>query len=182
MSFESFKKWGIAHPNLLYIASWIGTAVILFMLLMLFFLSMPADTDLDDPVFEPIFTIIDLISIVVIVLPVSIAVLKIKQRSIWWLLLFLWHSPLWLSDSKQQCKANYIYAVLVVDAVLLTYGLTYTIEYAKTNPQDIIFYGFIIYFISVILSDIANHGLEKENNLAVENSTVHDAKDPEAKE
>ncbi|WP_410509648.1 hypothetical protein RSJ42_05375 [Methanosarcina hadiensis] len=71
---------------------------------------------------------------------------------------------------------------MVVDAVLLMYGLTYTIEYAKTNPQNIIFYGFFIYFISMILADVANHGLEENNDLAVENSTIHDAKDPEAKE
>ncbi|WP_410509649.1 hypothetical protein RSJ42_05380 [Methanosarcina hadiensis] len=81
MSFESFKEWGIAHPNLLYIVSWIGTGVMQFMLFMLFFLLMPDNTNLDDPAFEPIFTIIDLIPIVVIGLPVSIAILKIKQRS-----------------------------------------------------------------------------------------------------
>lgn len=34
----------------------------------------------------------------------------------------------------------------------------------------------------MILADIANHGLEENNDLAVENSTIHDVKDPEAKE
>lgn len=38
-----------------------------------------------------------------------------------------------------------------------------------------------IYFISMILADIANRGLE-ENNLAVGNLTVHDVRDPEAQE
>lgn len=97
--------------------------------------------------------------------------------------MFLWYSPLWLSDSKQKCKINYIYAVLLIDTIFLTDGLTYAIEYVQTNPVDAIFwYGFFIYFISVILADIANRSLEENNNLAVENSKIHDVRDPEAKE
>ena len=153
-----------------------------FMLFMLFALLMPIDTNLDDPAFEPIFTMIDVIPIAIIGLPVSIAALKIKHRSMWWLLLFLWYSPLWLSDSKQQCKANYIYAVLVFDAIFLTYGLTYTLEYAQKNPLDTIWNGVIIYAISLILASVANSDFGKDNSLALEDLTIHDVKDPEAKE
>ena len=154
-----------------------------FMLFILFAMLMPVDTNFDDPMFEPIFVMIDVIPLVMIGLPVSIAVLKIKHRSMWWLLLFLWYSPLWLSDSKQECKPKYIYAVLVFDTIFLVDGLTYFVEYVKTNPLETIFlYGFVIYFISMILADIANSGLDEDNIPALEDLTIHDAKEPEVKE
>lgn len=181
MSLESFKAWGIANPNRLYIASWLGAVVVVFMLVTLFVLLMPIDTNFEDPVFEPILSMILVISLVIIVLPVSTAVLKIKHRSMWWLLLFLWYSPLWLSDSKQQCKANYIYAVLTFDAIFLTYGLTYTLKYIQKNPLEAIWSGVLIYAISLILASVANSNFGKDGNLALENLTVHDAKDPEIK-
>jgi hypothetical protein len=183
MSFESFKAWGKASPNLLYIAAWFGAIVMFCMIVLLLSFVIPVDANLDDPVFEPMFALMLMIPLVMVVLPGSIAVLRIKHRSMWWLLLFLWYSPLWLSDSKQKCKTNHIYAILVINTIFLTDGLTYAIEYVQTNIVDAIFwYGFFIYFVSVILSDIANRGLEEDNNLAVENSTIHDVKDPEAKE
>lgn len=180
--FESFKAWGIANPNRLYIASWFGSYIITGMIFFLFALLMPIDTNLDDPVFEPIFAIMVLVPMILIDLPVSIAVLKIKHRSMWWMLLFLWYSPLWLSDSKKQCNANYIYVLLVLDAIFLTYGLTYTLEYAQKNPLDTIWNGIIIYAISLILASIANSGFDKDDIIALEDLSIHDAKDPEANE
>ncbi|WP_048178189.1 hypothetical protein [Methanosarcina sp. MTP4] len=173
----------MANPNRLYLASWFGAFVLVFMLCGLFGILMPADTNFDDPVFEPIFTMIVVIPLLIVVLSVSIAVLKIKHRSMWWLLLFLWYSPLWLSDSKQQCKTNYIYAVLAFDVIFLVDGLTYFFECVKTNPLDVIlWYGFFTYSISMLLAGIANRGLDKDNNLSLEDLTIHDAKDPEVKE
>lgn len=144
---------------------------------------MPIDTNFDDSAFESTFTILGLITIMVVVLPSSIAVLKIKHRSMWWLLLFMHLSPLWLSDSKQQCKANYVYIVLVFDAIFLTYDLTYTLEYAQKNPLGAIFwYGIFIYGIAMILTVIANSDLGKDDIIALKDLPIHDAKEPEVKE
>lgn len=121
----------------MYITSWFGAFAITLMLCLLFVLSVPLETGFEDPVFEPMFMMMD-VTPAFIIIPVSVVVLKIKHRSMWWLLLFLWYSPLWLPDIKQQCKANYVFAILILDTVFLTYGLTYTLEYAQRNPLDTI--------------------------------------------
>lgn len=167
----------------MYIASWFGAIIMTIIFVFIFALLVPTDMNFDDPMLETIFTMLGLIAIMVVVLPSSIAVLKIKNRSMWWLLLFWWHSPLWLSDSKQQCKANYIYVVLVFDAIFLTDGLTYTIEYAQKNPLGAIFwYGIFIYGIAMILTVIANSDLGKDDIIALEDLPIHNAKEPEVKE
>lgn len=141
---------------------------------------MPVDTNFDDPVFEPIYTTIIVISFLVTVLPVSIAVLKIKHRSMWWVLLCFNYSPLWLSDSKQKCKASYIYLVSLLDAIFLTDGIAYFFENIQTNPGELIaIYGFFFGIMSMILASIANFGF---NDLAFEDLTIHDAEGPEVKE
>lgn len=182
MNFESFKAWGIANPNFLYVASWFGGFVMACMMGVLLGLLMPIDSNFDDPVLQPALIVIGVTAVVMVVLPVSIVVLKIKHRSMWWLLLFLHFSPLWLSDSKQQCKTNYIYAVLVFDAIFTT-GFTYTLEYVQKSPLGAIFWhGIFIYGIAMILTVFANSGFGKDDNFALKDLTIHDVKEPEAKE
>lgn len=65
----------------MYIASWFGAIIMAVMFGSIFALLMPADSNFDDPALEPTFTMLGLIAIMVIVLPGSIAVLKIKHRS-----------------------------------------------------------------------------------------------------
>ncbi|WP_440946873.1 hypothetical protein ACSAZL_00835 [Methanosarcina sp. T3] len=154
-----------------------------FMMGILLVLLMPVDTNFDDPVFEPIIIMISIIATMMVILPVSIAVLKIKRRSMWWLLLFTHFSPLWLSDSKQQCKTNYIYAILAFDAICITNDLASTLEYVLKNPLDAIFwYGIFIYGIAMILTVFANSGFGKDDSPALVDLKIHDAKAPEAKE
>lgn len=182
-NFENLKTWGIANPNLLYLASWVGTTLLACMMGVLLVLLMPADTNFDDQVFEPIITMMSIIAEVMVVLPVSVAVLKIKHRSMWWLLLFTHFSPLWISDSKQQCKTNYIYAVLAADAIFITNGLAYTLEYVQKSPLGAIFwYGIFIYCIAMVLTVFANSGSGKNDSLPLKDLTIRDVKGPETKE
>lgn len=64
-------------------ASWFGAIIMTIIFGFIFALLMPIDTNFDDPALEPTFTMLGLIAIMVIVLPSSIAVLKIKNRSMW---------------------------------------------------------------------------------------------------
>lgn len=72
---------------------------------------------------------------------------------------------------------------MVFDAIFLTDGLTYTIEYAQKNPLGAIFwYGMFIYGIAMILTVIANSDSGKDDIITLEDLPIHDAKAPEAKE
>jgi len=79
-------NWSERHLNWIYILSHI-----LWFLVILIFWNIISDT-------------VKLLLYGIIILPLAIWILKKKNRSLWWVILFGWFSPMWLSNKSWKIK------------------------------------------------------------------------------
>ncbi|MPN14939.1 hypothetical protein SDC9_162268 [bioreactor metagenome] len=110
--------------------------------------------------------LIAFIAIFMTMLPVSYYILKIKGRSMWWLLLFLKHSALWLTPIDEKCDTKVVFGVILFDTII-GIGIITTLEYFISQPINALLYAVVIYVFSEIIADNANRNLSNEKTLSI---------------
>ena len=83
--------WFKKHLNWAYVISFAGMLVICFIMGLVVGLTSPNYT-------ESTVTLLSYLIAFVIMFPVSLIILKAKHRSLWWIFLAGWFSPLWLAN------------------------------------------------------------------------------------
>ena len=88
-------NWFQSHLNWTYI---LGYVVVLMLSFIVGFIS----GTIDPYGYEETIDVVAYLITFIIMLPMSIWVLKRKNRSLWWLLLAGWFSPLWLGSKSKE--------------------------------------------------------------------------------
>jgi len=92
-------NWFNRHLNWSWILAWVLCLLTAFLVGVAIGATAPGTPD-------EAFDAIGIVLTLAIMLPASIFVLKAKDRSLWWLLLSGWFSPLWLSNKKLEKRVG----------------------------------------------------------------------------
>lgn len=84
----------------------------------------------------------------------------------WWLLLFLKHSALWLTPIDEKCDTKVVFGVILFDTII-GIGIITTLEYFISQPINALLYAVVIYVFSEIIADNANRNLSNEKTLSI---------------
>lgn len=84
----------------------------------------------------------------------------------WWLLLFLKHSALWLTPIDKKCDTKVIFGVILFDTII-GIGIVTTFGYFISQPINALLYAVVIYVFSEIIADNANRSLSNETTLSI---------------
>jgi len=93
-------RWFKKHLNWSYVIAWTFTYFIAFVMGGVLWIT-------DPTISEEALKGSGYITGLAIMIPISIIVIKAKGRSLWWILLAGWLSPLWLANKKEGLVDNY---------------------------------------------------------------------------
>lgn len=156
----TFQEWCKKNPNQLYLLSCVGMLVLSGIFGIICGIILPTEV-FEDQAFDSLWSFFVFIAIFMTMLPASFYILKIKGRSMWWLLLFIKHSALWLTPIDKKCNTKIIFGVLLFDYII-GFGIITTYEYFISQPISALLYAAVIYVFSEIMADNANRNLSNE--------------------
>lgn len=171
----AFQEWCEKNPNQLYLLSCVSMLILSGIFGIISAIILPIGT-LEDPAFELLGLFFVFIAIFMTMLPVSYYILKIKGRSMWWLLLFLKHSALWLTPIDKKCDTKIIFGVILFDSII-GIGIIATFEYFILQPIRALLYAVVIYIISEIIADNANRNLSNEITPSIASLSINEKLD-----
>lgn len=168
----TFQEWCKKNPNQLYLLSCISMFILCGFFGIILGITMP-DEFFNDPAYDSLWYLFVFISVVITMLPASYYILKIKGRSMWWLLLFIKHSALWLTPIDKKCNTKIIFGVILLDYII-GFGIITTYEYFISQPISALLYAAVIYIFSEVMADNANRNLSNEITPSIASLSINE--------